>query len=369
MQKKLLVLNVSLSGVNEHLFDALRDCGWTIDTIEVPKPALSKYLNMLRTFHVNKSKWRDRFYETLGKDALSFKLRTQFCAKQIQSRLHDYDALFQIGGMYAPSFAPLPIPYYTYNDYTMKLAAREYPAWAPFRSAHAAKQWYALEGALYRNATKVFTFSERTRASVINDYGAASNQVLAVGSGANLKTIPAKTPRAYDGQTLLFIGIDFARKGGFVLLEAFKKVRATIPKARLIIVGPEASTLPGELAGVEIKGLIKDRAIVRDLYHQASVFVMPSFGDPFPNVLFEAMAYQVPCVGTDVSGIPQQIAHNDSGFIVPVNDANALAERLIQLLQDPDLMRRMGQAGYDRVTQTFTWNKVGQTISSAIETK
>jgi len=63
VKKKLLVLNVQLSGVNDHLFKALKEFGWSIDSIEVPKPKLCKYINAIQTFNPVKSVWRDRFYD------------------------------------------------------------------------------------------------------------------------------------------------------------------------------------------------------------------------------------------------------------------------------------------------------------------
>ena len=363
--KKILVLNIKLSGVNKHLFGALKKKGWALEFINVSVPRLCRYVNLLRTFIPNKKKWRDKYYETLGKTASSFIRRTRFCERAIKKLKKRYDVIFQIGGMFAPSLTKLSIPYVTYNDYTMKLAKKEYSAWAPFKSEKQAAKWFWLEEKLYKDSSKVLTFSNRTGQSVQEDYGVDRNKVVTVGSGANLENIPVIQDKAYDKNTILFIGIDFKRKGGYVLLEAFKRVKKEIPDAKLIIVGPD--NLEVDLPDVEFKGLIKEHSQVEKLYREACLFVMPSLADPFPNVIFEAMAYKLPCVGTDVSGIPEQIEDGKTGFIVPANDAGKLAERIIKLLKDKKLLRQMGENGYRKVVNVFNWDKVVERINNELE--
>lgn len=366
MSKKLLVLNVKLSGINVHLFRELRKLGWTIDAIEVPIPKIAKYINMIKRFKPNKVAWRDRFYETLGKDPLAFKLRTQFCEKAIAPIINEYDAILQIGGMFAPSFRKIPIPYATYNDYTMKLAGREYKPWNPFQSEKVAKKWYDMEGQLYKNAARVFTFSENTRRSVIEDYGAKADQVFATNAGVNFEILPDKTEKNFDQNLVLFVGIDFKRKGGFVVLDAFKKVKDQIKNARLVILGPDKGSIPCDIPDVEFKGLIKDREEVKRLYREATLFAMPSYGDPFPNAFFEAMVYQLPCIGSNISGMPEQIKDGETGFVIERGDSNALAEKILYLLQNKDKAKQMGEAGYDRVKNNFTWELVAKRMDEQL---
>ena len=71
--------------------------------------------------------------------------------------------------------------------------------------------------------------------------------------------------------------------------------------------------------------------------------------DPFPNVLLEAMPYKNPCVGSAVSGIPEIIEEGKTEFLVPHDDYKRLADKLILLLEDENLMKRMGEEGRKRV--------------------
>ncbi|VVB68077.1 Trehalose synthase [Candidatus Norongarragalina meridionalis] len=92
------------------------------------------------------------------------------------------------------------------------------------------------------------------------------------------------------------------------------------------------------------------------LYAACDVFVLPSLWEPFGMVLAEAMACGKPVIGTRVGGIPE-IVTKDCGFLAPPADSKALAERLLLLLGDNGLRKRMGSAGRRHVLREFTWEK------------
>ncbi|MCK5179784.1 MAG: glycosyltransferase family 4 protein [Candidatus Omnitrophica bacterium] len=94
------------------------------------------------------------------------------------------------------------------------------------------------------------------------------------------------------------------------------------------------------------------------VYCDATIFAMPSYGDPFPNVFFEAMINQVPCIGTNISGMPEQVKDGKTGFIIEHGDTQMLADKIIYLLKNKDVANNMGSAGYDHVMKNFTWDKV-----------
>src|SRR6202022_1227657 len=101
-------------------------------------------------------------------------------------------------------------------------------------------------------AAGIAPFSRLVRDSLIADYGVDGRRVQVVGAGANV--FPEKVERKHDGNTLLFVGRDFVRKGGRVLLRAFARLRRERPAARLLLAGPtEPLALPG---GASCLGLV-----------------------------------------------------------------------------------------------------------------
>jgi len=90
---------------------------------------------------------------------------------------------------------------------------------------------------------------------------------------------------------------------------------------------------------------------IDDWYRAADLLVLPSLSEGRPNVVLEAMSHGLPVVATDVGGIPELVAHGETGLLVPPEDVKALAGALAAMLADPAAARRMGAAGRDRLDQ------------------
>jgi glycosyltransferase involved in cell wall biosynthesis len=132
-------------------------------------------------------------------------------------------------------------------------------------------------------------------------------------------------------------------------------VKKEVPDVRLLVVGP---TLDLNIDGVEVKNLVTDREELSRYFKQASVFVMPSFYEPFGIVFAEAFAYKNPCIGTNICAMPEIIEEGKGGFLVAPGDYVALAERIIMLLKDKALACEMGEYGYRKVRDIYNWDIV-----------
>jgi len=84
------------------------------------------------------------------------------------------------------------------------------------------------------------------------------------------------------------------------------------------------------------------------------VFVLPSWIEGMPITVLEAMAHRKPVVATPVGGTPELVVDGETGLLVPPRDPEALAEALRSLVADPKRARRLGEAGYARVAERFT---------------
>lgn len=230
-----------------------------------------------------------------------------------------------------------------------------------------AMEW---EKNVFSGLDMIFTFSEWLRQSFIHDYSIPEDKVVVVGAGANIPVQEIDCTKRINKKIILFIGIDFYRKGGRILLEAFQRVKKEIPDAKLQIVGP--STLPALPDGVEHLGFISKstREGIRKLkktYLEATLFVMPSLYEPYGVVFLEAMAHGLPCIGTNNCAMPEIIDHGKTGFLVPPGDADALADKMIELLQDQDLARAMGQQGQKKFLSSMTWDHVAQRVVNYLQ--
>jgi len=194
----------------------------------------------------------------------------------------------------------------------------------------------------------------------------------------------ARPPR-----TVFFAGRIAPDKGIHVLCDAFRSVRRRFPDAELVLVGPEAP-VPREM-----QVALSDDPLVRDLdafygrsyleqlrerlgedagavrfvgglpadempprYDDATVAVMPSLEEGFGLPLAEAMAAGLPTVATRVGGMPEIMVDGETGLLVPPADADALAGAIVRVLADPELARRLGEAGRARAVERYSWDVI-----------
>ena len=158
-------------------------------------------------------------------------------------------------------------------------------------------------------------------------------------------------PRRKGLVRLVFLGQLVERKGLDILIEAFARVGAP---AELLIAGGDWSqsgypehlqTLAHQLGVADRIHFENHRQDVGAVLSTADIFVLPSRSDARPRSIIEAMSLGIPVVASEVGGIPSLVLHEQTGLLVPAEDAGALAAALARLIQSPQLRERMGAAG------------------------
>ena len=173
---------------------------------------------------------------------------------------------------------------------------------------------------------------------------------------------------AEDDQPLVFyVGRLVYEKGLNVLLDAWPRVLAAWPRARLVIAGTGAylDTLKsrawalGIAAEVTFAGFIADDE--RDmLYHVADVATFPSLYEPFGIVALEAMAARCPVVVAATGGLTEVVMLHETGLTVHPNDAESLAWGILHTLQHPSWSRTRAENAYQVVCEDFNWAKIAR---------
>ncbi|WP_448381041.1 glycosyltransferase family 4 protein [Gloeomargarita sp.] len=164
--------------------------------------------------------------------------------------------------------------------------------------------------------------------------------------------------------TVVYVGVLIPRKGLTHLITAFGQVVRRVPASELRIIGrPENpdyfQSLKQQTAAQELseKVIFLPEIPQQELCYQiaeSSVLVLPSLSEGLGRVLVEAMAAGTPVIGSSVGGIPDIIKEGVTGFLVPPGDENALAEKLIYLLENPHEVLAMGQRGREFVQSYFS---------------
>jgi len=149
---------------------------------------------------------------------------------------------------------------------------------------------------------------------------------------------------------LLFVGGDFARKGGQVLLDAFRAGLSDI--CELDVVTKDRTVIAER--GVRIHtDLSPNTYELRQLYSQADLFVLPTRGDANGIAILEAMACGLPVIATNVGSLAELVQDGVTGFLVPRDDPKAIIERVASLARRPERAREMGAAARLSVETTF----------------
>ena len=364
----------SFSGTSKSLLDHLRLQGHEVVAVDAEVYGARRLLTAAQSFAAEKRVWRARF--RLGDAA--FAARSRRARAGLAALRAAPNVVLQIGATFAPPRTDR-LPYVLYCDWNMALAERfRDSGQSPVQllSAAESRRVAARERAVYEGARYVFTTTDKLRQSFIEDYQLPPERVVAAYAGPNLELarIPATRPPRAAGQppTILFVGKEFERKGGFVMADAFAAVRRQLPDARLRIMGP--AELPHAVAaqpGVELLGFLRkddpgDFVRIVDAYMTADVFCLPSLYDPSPIAVVEAMMYGLPCVTSDTWAMPERVVDGETGHVAPTGDAAALADRVLRVLADEELARRMGDAGRQRARARFTWEAAARTISAHV---
>jgi L-malate glycosyltransferase len=163
---------------------------------------------------------------------------------------------------------------------------------------------------------------------------------------------------------ILYLANLHRNKGIFVLLDAFKKINERFPNCRLKIAGrgwneQEARRVMAEVKAtpcVEFLGSV-ERADVKRLMNECSVYCLPSYGEAFGMSALEAMACGRPLVVTNAGGLAH-VVRPEGARKVAVGDPEQLASALIDILADSALAERMGKANRQMVEQIYAWPRV-----------
>ena len=145
--------------------------------------------------------------------------------------------------------------------------------------------------------------------------------------------------------------------------EAFSRARtrvfhARINGAKLVLIGdgPDRADLERRVADENLSesvDFVGEQPDIVPWLSAADLFLLPSSQESFGMAALEAMACEVPVVASRVGGLPEVIDDGLTGFLCSPDDLDAMAERGLAVLRDPDLRRRIGTAAAERVRTTF----------------
>ena len=246
-----------------------------------------------------------------------------------------------------------------------KLLQEECRRWGTTRTA-TSERYLAHVETEYYEADLITVPSTFARDGFVS-MGLAPAKIAVTPYGADLEEY-RPLPKRDDIFRILFIGTICLRKGIPYLLEAVS--RLSLPGAELALRGavePEVERIVAAYRGDIPLRMVppQPRSAMRDLYAQASVFVLPSVEDGFGLVIPQAMSCGVPVIASVNTGGPDIITDGVNGLLVPACDTKALQSALTFAYEHPEALKAMGVAARATLERAGGWNAYGDAMVHA----
>lgn len=232
---------------------------------------------------------------------------------------------------------------------------------------------------LYRKAFKaaniaIFQNNDDKQQFIDEKLVKANKCVVVNGSGVNTEKFKA-TPLP-EQTTFFMLSRVMNSKGIREYLRACEIIKEKHPEVRLMLLGAcegiQDSISPEALKDYVDRGIIEhfgETDTVADYYKQCSVYVLPSYREGTPRTVLEAMAMGRPIITTDAPGCRETVIDGKTGFLVPVMNAAAVADRMLKFINNPELISRMGKESLAYCKSKFDVNKVNEDMFKYLEIK
>lgn len=262
---------------------------------------------------------------------------TDACVELLQGK--QVEEVLYWGATNLPVAPSSSIPFSIVTDGPFDPNDPSYPVeWKPRRWE---KQYLATQRTVFERAKHVFTLSEWARQKILTVHGLPPEKVTKCGWGPLGCFYPPRLDASPGTKLILSVGSDWRRKGMDLVAEAGAILHAEDPSVQTVIAG-----VPGDLRiaprpGVSLLATNTPAPVIHTLMRAARCLVVAARFDASPHVIYEALQYGTPVVGTNVCGVPEAIDAPHGGVVAESPDAPSLVHALRTLLQSDESECRM----------------------------
>ncbi len=246
--------------------------------------------------------------------------------------------------------------------YVVALRGGDVPGFRPYDFARVHKRLAPLLRRVWRRAAGVVANSQGLRA--LGHAFEPKVPIAVIPNGVDLEQFKV-AQRKWQPPRLLFVGRVVYQKGLDILLNALGALKASSWTIDIVGDGPRREKLQAQAHELGIADRLnflgwKNGEELVQRYAEANLFVYPSRHEGMPNAVLEAMACSLPVLATHIAGNEELVAHNETGLLVPAEDAKALRAALSSMLADAEGRQRMGAAARKRVETQYSWQRVSK---------
>ncbi|MEO8954223.1 MAG: glycosyltransferase family 4 protein [Ktedonobacteraceae bacterium] len=287
---------------------------------------------------------------------------------------HRFDVIVALDCAPEIAFLQTDIPILLIVDITFHLQ-QDYSAEYSNLLAFSVRQGEIIEQAAFQNTSKLLFESSWAARSAIEDYGIAAQKIHVIAAGANLDHIPpreqvlAKKPSKQC--RLLFVGVDWQRKGGDIAYETLLKLHEMGIEAELTVCGcvPPTNITHPHLTVIPFLDKNDERQVheIEKLYIMSDFLVLPTRVEAFGVVFCEAGAFGLPVITTHTGGVPEVVKDSENGFLLPLDARGAeYAEVIAKIYRDEQRYAQMVRSGRAAFDERLNWDVWGMAVKDIL---
>lgn len=209
----------------------------------------------------------------------------------------------------------------------------------------------------YQNANRIFTMGKWLAEYMVAHCNIPKEKVYAVGGGINIDVSRIDYSQK-TGNKILFVGRDFKRKGGDLVVKAFHILKSRVSDVKLYIAGSPKNPITKDdyIEGIYFLGEQNQEDLI-NLYNQCDIFCMPSRFEAYGLVFPEALSFGLPCIGRDAFSMCEFIQHGKNGYLVDSDNVEELADKMEMALRNEE-MKHYVKSQRDWYIQNYSWENV-----------
>lgn len=201
---------------------------------------------------------------------------------------------------------------------------------------------------------------------LIEKYNYSPDKVCHVGGGINV-TLEKLSLQKKLRNKILFVGVDFERKGGYITYEAFKLLRNKNKSLELHVAGPHENPIEEPIDGYYYYGKVSSEKAL-ELYGKCDIFCMPSYFEAYGLVFIEALACGLPCIGRDRYEMPYFIEKGVTGELLTNDDPEQLAKLIDTIFKTEQYFENVKNR-YNYYVNEYSWDTVVNRMIDKINQK
>lgn len=285
-----------------------------------------------------------------------------------------YDIIFAPASSTLITFLKTTTPIVYLSDATFELLTNYYPQFSGLRKWQL-KEADKIERRTLQRADKIIYSSDWAKNSAVQFYQIPPQKIFVFDFGANLLREPEIDELNFSDSevcNILFIGMDWIRKGGLTAYNTYQQLKSKGFACSLTIIGcnPKIESEDPNITIIPFlnKNTEKDFNILYNIFLRSHIFLLPTKADCTPIVFSEASAFGIPSISTDTGGVPTVIKNGINGYLLNVNsDAKEFADKIYSIFTDKEQFKKLRVSTRKEFEKRLNWDAWTQNFNDCIK--